>query len=114
MPTVQRPTFRPFDTSILQRLNLSTRRFLDRSYRGGPFPIIEVGHSGLTNSPEGQDIVAKHFYRSRLASVARKYAQQFPIIDLFAIDDTFGGWTKAQETHFSDSGVFDQIYQPKG
>lgn len=65
-------------------------------------------------TPEGQDIVAKHFYRLRLASVARKYAQQFPIIDLFAIDDTFGGWTKAQETHFSDGGVFDQIYQPKG
>jgi sulfate transport system substrate-binding protein len=44
------------------------------------------------------------------AKVAAKYAKQFPKISLFTIDDTFGGWQKAQKTHFADGGVFDQIY----
>ena len=41
-----------------------------------------------------------------------KYAQRFPTVDLFTIDEVFGGWTKAQSTHFADGGIFDQIYQP--
>lgn len=61
---------------------------------------------------EGQDIVARNFYRPRMKSVAAKYAVQFPKIKLFTIDDVFGGWQKAQKTYFSDGGVFDQIYQP--
>jgi len=63
-------------------------------------------------SPEGQEIAAKNFYRPRAAEVAAKYAAQFPKIELFTIDDVFGGWTKAQKTYFDDGGVFDQIYQP--
>ena len=63
-------------------------------------------------SPHGQEIAAKNFYRPIDAKVAAKYARQFPKIALFTIDDTFGGWQKAQKTHFSDGGVFDQIYQP--
>jgi sulfate transport system substrate-binding protein len=63
-------------------------------------------------SPEGQEIAAKNFYRPRLASVADKYAQQFPKISLFTIDEVFGGWQKAQPKFFDDGGVFDQIYQP--
>lgn len=61
---------------------------------------------------EGQEIAAKHFYRPRLESVAAKYAAQFPKATLFTIDELFGGWQKAQEAHFSDGGIFDQIYQP--
>ena len=63
-------------------------------------------------TPEGQEIVARHFYRPRLASVAAKYASQFPRVKLFTIDEAFGGWTKAQKTHFADGGMFDQLYQP--
>jgi sulfate/thiosulfate-binding protein len=63
-------------------------------------------------TPEGQEIVAKHFYRPRLASVAARYASQFPKVTLFTIDEAFGGWTKAQKTHFADGGIFDQLYQP--
>jgi sulfate/thiosulfate-binding protein len=63
-------------------------------------------------SPEGQEIAAKNFYRPRLAEVAAKYASQFPKIELFTIDDVFGGWAKAQKTYFDDGGIFDQIYQP--
>ena len=64
-------------------------------------------------SPEGQEIAARNFYRPRDAKVAAKYAKQFPKISLFTIDDTFGGWTKAQKEHFADGGVFDQIYTRK-
>jgi sulfate transport system substrate-binding protein len=63
-------------------------------------------------TPEGQEIVAKNFYRPRLESVAKKYSSTFPKLNLITIDDTFGGWQKAQKTHFSDGGIFDQIYQP--
>ncbi len=63
-------------------------------------------------SDQGQEISAKHFYRPRNPAVAQKYAAQFPKINLFTIDEVFGGWRKAQATHFGDGGVFDQIYQP--
>jgi len=63
-------------------------------------------------TPEGQEIAAKHYYRPRLATVAAKYADRFPKITLFTVDELFGGWQKAQKTHFSDGGIFDQIYQP--
>ncbi len=62
--------------------------------------------------PTGQEIAAKNFYRPRDAQVAAKYAAQFPKLNLFTIDETFGGWSKAQKTHFADNGVFDQIYKP--
>jgi sulfate transport system substrate-binding protein len=61
-------------------------------------------------SPEGQEIAAKHYYRPYDKKVAAKYAGRFPKLRLLTIDDTFGGWSKAQKTHFSDGGVFDQIY----
>jgi len=64
-------------------------------------------------SPEGQDIAARNFYRPIDAGVAAKYAKQFPKLNLFTIDEVFGGWAKAQKAHFSDGGVFDQIYTKK-
>jgi sulfate transport system substrate-binding protein len=64
-------------------------------------------------SPEGQEIAAKNFYRPIDPKVAAKYAKQFPKIDLFTVDEVFGGWAKAQKTHFADGGVFDQIYTRK-
>lgn len=63
-------------------------------------------------SEEGQDIAARHFYRPRNATVAEKYKAQFPPMNLFTIEDTFGGWEKAQAKHFQDGGIFDEIYQP--
>ena len=62
-------------------------------------------------SPVGQDIAGRNFYRPRDPAAAAKYASVFPKIDLFTIADAFGGWTEAQQTHFADGGVFDQIYQ---
>ena len=60
-------------------------------------------------SPEGQEIAGKNYYRPIDAKVAAKYSKQFAPVKLFTIDDVFGGWTKAQKTHFADGGVFDQI-----
>ncbi len=63
-------------------------------------------------SEEGQNIAGKHYYRPRDPQVAAQYASLFPQVNLFTIDDVFGGWQKAQKTHFDDGGTFDQIYQP--
>ena len=63
-------------------------------------------------SPEGQEIAGKNFYRPTDEKVAAKYADQFPKIKLFTIDEAFGGWKKAHETHFKDGAIFDQIYVP--
>jgi len=64
-------------------------------------------------TPEAQEIEARNFYRPIDPTVAAKYASKFPKVKTFTIDDTFGGWTKAQATHFADGGVFDQIYTKK-
>jgi len=62
-------------------------------------------------SDEGQEIAARNYYRPRNARIAAEYAGVFPKLELFTIDEAFGGWTRAQATHFADGGVFDQIYQ---
>lgn len=62
-------------------------------------------------SPEAQAIAAKYYYRPALASAAKTYASQFKPIQLFTVDEVFGGWDKANKAHFVDGGSFDQIYQ---
>ncbi len=62
-------------------------------------------------TPEGQEIAARNSYRPRNPEIAKKYENSFAKVELFTIDDVFGGWTKAQKTHFSEGGVFDQIYK---
>ena len=68
------------------------------------------GYLNFLYSPLGQELAAKHYFRPRNPQVAEKYAQQFPKIKLFSIHDVFGGWAKAQKTHFVNGAVFDQIY----
>jgi sulfate/thiosulfate transport system substrate-binding protein len=63
-------------------------------------------------TPEGQEIAARHHYRPRDPAIAAKYAEQFAKIDLFTIDDLFGGWAQAQKIHFDEGGIFDQVYKP--
>ncbi|HVX79253.1 MAG TPA: sulfate ABC transporter substrate-binding protein [Bradyrhizobium sp.] len=60
---------------------------------------------------EGQEIAARNSYRPRDPEIARKHENDFAKVELFTIDDVFGGWTKAQQEHFSDGGIFDQIYK---
>ncbi len=74
---------------------------------------VAQGYLEYLYSTEGQEIAARNFYRPIDPAVAAKYSANFPKINLFTIDDVFGGWTKAQKTHFADGGVFDQIYTAK-
>ena len=61
-------------------------------------------------SPEGQDLAGQNYYRPIDPKAAAKYEKTFTKVKLFTIDEAFGGWAKAQKTHFADGGVFDQIY----
>ena len=62
---------------------------------------------------EGQDIIGKHFYRPTSPQAQAQYAKQFPKLNLFTVDQAFGGWTAAAKAHFADGGLFDQIYTKK-
>jgi sulfate/thiosulfate-binding protein len=71
---------------------------------------VAEGYLRYLYSPEAQDVIAQNYYRPRLPEIAAKYDAQFPKLNLFTIDEVFGGWQKAQADHFSDGGIFDQIY----
>jgi sulfate transport system substrate-binding protein len=73
---------------------------------------IAAGYLNFLYSPLAQDIIGKHHFRPREAGAAKKYAASFKPIPLVTIDQAFGGWKKAQATHFADGGLFDQIYRP--
>jgi sulfate transport system substrate-binding protein len=73
---------------------------------------LAEGYLNFLYSPLAQDIIGKHHFRPREAKAAAKYAASFRQIPLVTIDDTFGGWKKAQATHFADGGLFDRIYKP--
>ncbi|MCS0465082.1 sulfate ABC transporter substrate-binding protein [Burkholderia mallei] len=64
-------------------------------------------------SRQGQEIAARNYYRPRSRDVPAALTKQFPKLKLYTVDDTFGGWTQAQKTHFADGGVFDSIYKPQ-
>jgi sulfate transport system substrate-binding protein len=64
-------------------------------------------------SPQGQQIAAENYYRPVDPKVAAQHEKTFTKVSLFTIDQQFGGWAKAQKTHFADGGVFDQIYTKK-
>ncbi len=71
-----------------------------------------TGYLNFLYSPLAQDIIGKHHFRPRNAQALAKYGSSFKKVPLVTIDDTFGGWKKAQATHFADGGVFDRIYRP--
>jgi len=79
--------------------------------RKGTRAIAEAYLKGLY-APEGQELAARHFYRPSDPAVLARHKDQFPTLDLTNIT-AFGGWQKAQATHFADGGVFDQIYKPR-
>jgi len=63
-------------------------------------------------TPQAQEVEARNFYRPRDAKILAAHAADFPKMKFYSIDGDFGGWQKAQATHFADGGVFDQIYKP--
>ena len=72
--------------------------------------VVAKAYLDYLYSDEGQDIIGKNYYRPTSEAAIKKYESQFPKLELVKIDEVFGGWTKAQKTHFSDGGIFDQIY----
>ena len=85
---------------------------IDRNVDRHKTRLITTGYLNFLYSPAAQDIIGKHHFRPREAAAVGKYAAGFKQIPLVTIDDTFGGWKKAQAAHFADGGVFDQIYKP--
>jgi len=63
-------------------------------------------------TPEGQEIAAKHYYRPRDPAIAKKNEGRFGKVSLVTIDGAFGGWGKAQKTHFADDAIFDKLSKP--
>jgi sulfate transport system substrate-binding protein len=62
-------------------------------------------------TPEAQELIARHYYRPRDPDVAARHKGQFPGVAMLTIDADFGGWAKAQKTHFADGGEFDRIFR---
>jgi sulfate transport system substrate-binding protein len=87
-----------------------TVTFVDKVVKKKGTEAVAKAYLEYLYSAEGQEIIGRNFYRSRSEAVAARYANVFPKLQLFTIDELFGGWTKAQKTHFADGGVFDQIY----
>jgi sulfate transport system substrate-binding protein len=85
--------------------------WVDRTVKKHGTEEVAKAYLEYLYSPEGQEIAAKNYYRPRLEAVAQKYAAVFPKVNLFTVDEVFGGWQKAQKTHFDEGGVFDQIQQ---
>jgi sulfate/thiosulfate-binding protein len=96
--------------SILAEPNVTV---VDRTVDKKKTREVSEAYLKFLYTPEGQEIAAKHYYRPRNPQVAAKHADTFVKVNLITIDDVFGGWTKAQTTHFSDGGTFDQIYVKK-
>jgi len=74
---------------------------------------LAKGYLNYLYSPKGQELAAKNYFRPRDSRAAAKYAAQFPKVQTFTIDKVFGGWAKAQNAHFANGAIFDQIYSGK-
>jgi sulfate transport system substrate-binding protein len=73
---------------------------------------IAEGYLNFLYSPLAQDIIGKHYFRPRNPQAFAKYKAKFKAMPMVTIDDTFGGWAKAQAVHFAEGGLFDQLYKP--
>jgi sulfate transport system substrate-binding protein len=71
---------------------------------------VAEGYLEYLYTPEGQDIVARHFFRPSDPAVAERYAAQFPQLELFTVDAVFGGWASAQAKHFADGAIYDRVF----
>jgi sulfate transport system substrate-binding protein len=85
---------------------------LDKTAKKHKTTAVAQAYLEYLYSDEGQNIAGQNFYRPRDEKTAAKFASQFPALKLETVDNVFGGWQKAQATHFADGGTFDQIYQP--
>jgi sulfate transport system substrate-binding protein len=87
--------------------------WVDKNTKKHGTGTVAQGYLQFLYSPMAQDIIGKNFYRPRNPEMLAKYKANFPNLPLITIDDpVFGGWKKAQATHFADGGIFDKIYRP--
>ena len=93
--------------SILAQPSVS---IVDRVVKRKGTEAVATAYLEYLYSDEAQDIIGKHYYRPTAEKAKAKYANVFEKLELFTIDDAFGGWAKAAATHFADNGTFDQIY----
>jgi len=93
--------------SILAQPSVS---IVDRVVKRKGTEAVATAYLEYLYSDEAQDIIGKHYYRPTAEKAKAKYANVFTKLELFTIDEAFGGWAKAAATHFADNGTFDQIY----
>ena len=86
---------------------------VDKNAKRHGTTVVAGAYLDYLYSDEGQEIAAKNFYRPRNEAIAKKYADNFTRLKLVTVDQEFGGWAKAQQTHFAEGGIFDQIFQPQ-
>lgn len=86
--------------------------WVDRVVRKRNTEPVARAYLEFLYSPEGQEIAGRNFYRPRRLEIAAKFASQFPKVKLVTVDEAFGGWGKAQSSHFAEGGTFDQIHHP--
>lgn len=82
---------------------------VDKSVAKNGNANLAKGYLNYLYSPKGQELAAKYYFRPRDQKAAAKYAKKFPKIQTFTINKVFGGWTKAQRTHFVNGAIYDQI-----
>ena len=85
---------------------------LTRGYKCSASVALHIDGFGSALAESGYSPLVATRYRPRSATVLRKFAGQFAKVNLFTIDEVFGGWQKAQKTHFADGGEFDRMIQP--
>lgn len=86
---------------------------VDRNIDKKSTRVVAQAYLEYLYSEEGQDLAGKNFYRPTSAKAQAKYAKPLPKLNLFKLQDAFGGWEKAHKDHFADGGSFDQIYLKK-
>jgi sulfate/thiosulfate-binding protein len=86
--------------------------WVDRNVQRHHTEAVSRAYLEYLYSDAGQELAAQHFFRPKNQAILAKYSSRYNPLDLFTVDEVAGGWQKAQQVHFADGGIFDQIYQP--
>ena len=86
--------------------------WVDRNVRRHHTEAVSRAYLEYLFSDAGQELAAQHYFRPQNQAILARYATRYKPLDLFTVDEIAGGWQKAQQKHFADGGIFDQIYQP--
>ncbi len=86
--------------------------WVDRNVRRHHTEAVSRAYLEYLFSDAGQELAAQHFFRPQNQAILARYATRYKPLELFTVDEIAGSWQKAQQKHFADGGIFDQIYQP--